>query len=104
MLCELQLEDDTVIGVRSLNPCSNGRCSASYSSRFSVEDSLWVLILVLMEDALRVCSRIRITQRYRVLILVLMEDALREYNLAGLVFLSWCLNPCSNGRCSARRS
>ena len=35
-----------------LNPCSNGRCSASTYSEDD-EDSYVVLILVLMEDALR---------------------------------------------------
>ena len=41
-----------VLGQASLNPCSNGRCSASISWKrlFSPDD---VLILVLMEDALR---------------------------------------------------
>ena len=65
-----------------------------------------VLILVLMEDALRdrdyLCGH---KGQHSVLILVLMEDALRESqtrrihrrNLVGL-------NPCSNGRCSARKA
>ncbi len=61
-----------------------------------------VLILVLMEDALRVVVLMMMDQSaFQVLILVLMEDALRAS-------VSWvdlaqndCLNPCSNGRCSA---
>ena len=42
-----------------LNPCSNGRCSAS--NTYSVQDfkSFNVLILVLMEDALRVHNQSR---------------------------------------------
>ena len=55
-----------------------------------------------MEDALRESAQNLIGKVFDVLILVLMEDALREmislikeekYNR---------LNPCSNGRCSAR--
>ena len=44
--------------------------------------SFGVLILVLMEDALRVAEEIKLaTTMQVVLILVLMEDALRELNL-----------------------
>ena len=39
-----------------LNPCSNGRCSASIETIVSNDLLLEVLILVLMEDALRVGS------------------------------------------------
>ena len=39
---------------RCLNPCSNGRCSASFCERVLHIDIIAVLILVLMEDALRV--------------------------------------------------
>ena len=64
---------------------------------------LVVLILVLMEDALRgdrakYCSECK----KAVLILVLMEDALRVYNFNYFDMCRNCLNPCSNGRCSAR--
>ena len=44
-------------------------------------ESLWVLILVLMEDALRVVDNRLKLETVVVLILVLMEDALRELNL-----------------------
>ena len=37
----------------SLNPCSNGRCSASFEDFVSAYKNAEVLILVLMEDALR---------------------------------------------------
>ena len=37
----------------SLNPCSNGRCSASFDEFVSAYKNAEVLILVLMEDALR---------------------------------------------------
>ena len=37
----------------SLNPCSNGRCSASMSPEGMMFNDIVVLILVLMEDALR---------------------------------------------------
>ncbi len=36
-----------------LNPCSNGRCSASTELVSKLAEKLEVLILVLMEDALR---------------------------------------------------
>ena len=62
----------------SLNPCSNGRCSASLVVGAELCNSEEVLILVLMEDALR--GRYYMFYEYdgiEVLILVLMEDALR---------------------------
>ena len=37
----------------SLNPCSNGRCSARISEVVGSDGAFFVLILVLMEDALR---------------------------------------------------
>ncbi len=61
-----------------------------------------VLILVLMEDALRGQKGQRAVQANAVLILVLMEDALREVQNAPNTIIGSCLNPCSNGRCSAR--
>ena len=63
--------------VSSLNPCSNGRCSASMSNPRGLRNNNPVLILVLMEDPLRV-------QKYA------------DDNNVGS-----SLNPCSNGRCSA---
>ncbi len=64
--------------------------------------ALVVLILVLMEDALRAYYNVGSITYDVVLILVLMEDALRveELCLTRLTIVS--LNPCSNGRCSAR--
>ena len=62
-----------------LNPCSNGRCSASLFTKALTSKSATVLILVLMEDALREVEREDGTHLFLlVLILVLMEDALRE--------------------------
>ena len=61
-----------------------------------------VLILVLMEDALRVADTGRYSLSQTVLILVLMEDALRESRLMRYNHMRVSLNPCSNGRCSAR--
>ena len=63
-----------------LNPCSNGRCSASFDNLSEEILDFIVLILVLMEDALRVT------------ILFTQKRVKRS------------LNPCSNGRCSARHS
>ena len=61
----------------SLNPCSNGRCSARIARGLNSID-------------------------IKVLILVLMEDALRDF-LEHLIWsvITYSLNPCSNGRCSA---
>ncbi len=62
----------------SLNPCSNGRCSARTRDVLYVSGNQFdVLILVLMEDALREGGYNRFQPRSTVLILVLMEDALR---------------------------
>ena len=61
-----------------------------------------VLILVLMEDALRVFHGIRRNEVLHVLILVLMEDALRDKSKVQVIDKYGSLNPCSNGRCSAR--
>ena len=62
---------------RSLNPCSNGRCSARCGEGCIIFRIISVLILVLMEDALRDRQTTRYNTALSVLILVLMEDALR---------------------------
>ena len=54
-----------------------------------------------MEDALRDYLNMW-KSIYIVLILVLMEDALREGMVGSMLACHTCLNPCSNGRCSAR--
>ena len=46
-------------------------------TRKGIDEQEWVLILVLMEDALRVGHNDRLQRGSIVLILVLMEDALR---------------------------
>ena len=61
-----------------------------------------VLILVLMEDALRGMAVFTVILSMGVLILVLMEDALRDPIKDLLRSSRGGLNPCSNGRCSAR--
>ena len=65
---------------------------------------LRVLILVLMEDALRDRPLRRQERLLSVLILVLMEDALRGTCNVVSPTSDGGLNPCSNGRCSARSS
>ena len=55
-----------------------------------------------MEDALRDASNIATESGMSVLILVLMEDALRGLYILATLHKSPSLNPCSNGRCSAR--
>ena len=65
--------------ILGLNPCFNGRWSASLT--FSCDNFIngFVLILVLMEDGLREGQSCWLCQqRCYVLILVLMEDGLRE--------------------------
>ena len=68
-----------------LNPCSNGICSASNPQNYGYISEKLVLILVLMEYALRVVS----SKKYPsiealVLILVLMEYALRVDELSNI--------------------
>ena len=72
----------------SLNPCFNGICSARSShSRLT---GIWceVLILVLMEYALRAWTHSVIGRNNHVLILVLMEYALRESVVSNAKYLS----------------
>ena len=60
-----------------------------------------VLILVLMEDTLRVLQLIAYMGVLTVLILVLMEDTLRDNSITDILVLG-SLNPCFNGRYSQR--
>ena len=62
------------------------------------------LILVLMEDALRAQWLPLYNGQRDVLILVLMEDALRDIYEDRYINHILSLNPCSNGRCSARQT
>ena len=64
-----------------LNPCFNGRYSQR-EKKSIIEQLVKVLILVLMEDTLRVTDCLCRGLTPTVLILVLMEDTLRGiYNL-----------------------
>ena len=54
MLCEPEKSGLTNFLLVSLNPCSNGRCSARVRRKYILAWNEKVLILVLMEDALRV--------------------------------------------------
>ena len=63
-------------GNNRLNPCFNGRYSQSQFTP-STYTPVGVLILVLMEDTLRVPGLIDKVKAFAVLILVLMEDTLR---------------------------
>ena len=107
----------------SLNPCFNGRYSQSTPYQKN-ELILGVLILVLMEDTLRVRRELNIsikklrlnpcfngrysqrqvtsakTQKLKVLILVLMEDTLRAVKYTKCHHRKLGLNPCFNGRYS----
>ena len=62
--------------VLGLNPCFNGRYSQRAQGGFELIETT-VLILVLMEDTLRVNKRYIFAVYVSVLILVLMEDTLR---------------------------
>ena len=62
---------------KGLNPCFNGRYSQSHL-REPLIRQLVVLILVLMEDTLRVRMLTVCKSMLDVLILVLMEDTLRD--------------------------
>ena len=61
---------------RSLNPCFNGRYSLRNEKLQQLLSKWLVLILVLMEDTLRVCVGLAVIVTSIVLILVLMEDTL----------------------------
>ena len=61
--------------VKSLNPCCNGRWSRT-DFRKAMEDWLWVLILVVMEDDLWQPFSEPSSSTSNVLILVVMEDDL----------------------------
>ena len=63
----------------SLNPCCNGKYSQRQYLNDYCNDSR-VLILVLMEDTLRVSPVNDKVEFAWVLILVLMEDTLREFH------------------------
>ena len=78
MLCESYYSEQSYSPHASLNPCSNGRCSARVYFQ-SYNSVVAVLILVLMEDALRDLLSIPLELLVSVLILVLMEDALRAF-------------------------
>ena len=62
--------------------------------------SIFVLILVLMEDTLRVCKDADVKNFDKVLILVLMEDTLRDSGRRSKKPIKVGLNPCFNGRYS----
>ena len=86
-----------------LNPCSNGICSKSRSTPYKGWMLYQVLILVLMEYALRdFQEQDSFYCLVLVLILVLMEYALRAQQFLRIEINSISLNPCSNGICSKR--
>ena len=67
----------THFGKNGLNPCSNGICSTGIPTTYNTARQRQVLILVLMEYALRDESYSHMYAALTVLILVLMEYALR---------------------------
>ena len=84
----------------SLNPCSNGRCTRTSVYNFRCIIVRFVLILVLMEDALALLELGKNEDVEYVLILVLMEDALALHRKVRGRQVLGGLNPCSNGRCT----
>ena len=83
----------------SLNPCFNGRCTRTELTS-TIRNMLFVLILVLMEDALAPFVVASLASCQQVLILVLMEDALAPCLVAEISATIVGLNPCFNGRCT----
>ena len=76
-----------------LNPCFNGICSKTHwLHRYAARGI--VLILVLMEYALRREGNVTLSQADRVLILVLMEYALRYKENVNYWATIRSLNPC----------
>ena len=72
-------ESYTKDGKSGLNPCFNGRCTRTSVKITPITGAEFVLILVLMEDALVLKCSASYTCKTSVLILVLMEDALVRY-------------------------
>ena len=70
------MEKKNVIESLSLNPCFNGRCTSTGTYKEGESKVIFVLILVLMEDAL-VQRTFNYKSRYK------------------------SLNPCFNGRCTS---
>ena len=84
----------------SLNPCFNGRYSQRDIVPLNIQNNIEVLILVLMEDTLRVSQQLQPLTLKAVLILVLMEDTLRAIKHGFITKDVPSLNPCFNGRYS----
>ena len=126
MVCDCTCSGTTQQRKSCLNPCSNGRWSATapvleqlsrenhvlilvlmvdglrLGPKFATELEDAVLILVLMVDGLRLFQpQLSHNQSLEVLILVLMVDGLRRKPINRLPYSYWSLNPCSNGRWSA---
>ena len=77
MLSEIKTLLTMMISLRGLNPYCNGRCSQSAYGYIGHAKLSFVLILIVMEDALRVESHLLYNRVIPVLILIVMEDALR---------------------------
>ncbi len=102
MLFEEELENAKGVIPRGLNPCSNGICSSSqrWGQVPPVPDCLNPCSNGICSSRRTEVCRLR--TRLRVLILVLMEYALREVQSDAYSQVSNRLNPCSNGICSSR--
>ena len=95
-------EDYNTTERRSLNPCSNGICSTSMDIKALVRD-ISVLILVLMEYALRVWHKQNLLSVRRSLNPCSNGICSTRHNrISRSASLQKCLNPCSNGICSTR--
>ena len=79
-----------------LNPCFNGWYSQRELENRGHETK-WVLILVLMDDTLRVKMTEHLLKVKEVLILVLMDDTLRDSHSCNNSYFMCSLNPCFNG-------
>ena len=99
MLYEDIEQFNETVNLFSLNPYSNGICSTSDAIMRAYQQNS-VLILILMEYALRVVHRKCSFQRKSVLILILMEYALRVCKSNSMISILFGLNPYSNGICS----
>ena len=82
-----EIQRTTICSSPCLNPCFNGRYSQSRIVCFN-SSKKDVLILVLMEDTLRVVPKRLQSISTFVLILVLMEDTLRAMLAAGFAALA----------------
>ena len=86
---------------KSLNPYFFGKCSTATSQGCGEVKRSYVLILIFLENALRLYLKKQIEAiEIDVLILIFLENALRPYGYRDSWWNRSCLNPYFFGKCS----